>query len=192
MVRGADAIPNSALLHIFGSRHGLQRVDVEGDAVIVHVLIPAAQNNVSAERVAFLVCDQLNCLSLFALGLGESTPDDNMIRLLPERLSRCGTPDRRCAPVPRLRQHNTVAAKARRSKANEERLPARGLISKIHCKKPRGWLMPERIRRRNATKSKMRPAAEHVFAQQRDRMGVFIRIVGIEDARAKVDLASIA
>ena len=52
--------------------------------------------------------------------------------------------------------------------------------------------MPDHIRRGNATKSKVRSAVEHVFAQQKDRMGLFIHTVGIERAKAKVGLTNIA
>jgi IS5 family transposase len=81
---------------------------------------------------------------------------------------------------------------AYRSKVNEEWLAARGLTSRIHRKKPKGRPMPEHIRRGNATRSRVRSAVEHVFAQQKDRMGLFIRTIGIERARAKVGLVNIA
>jgi len=52
--------------------------------------------------------------------------------------------------------------------------------------------MPDHIRRGNATKSRVRSAVEHVFAQQKDRMRLFIRTVGIERAKAKIGLVNIA
>ena len=52
--------------------------------------------------------------------------------------------------------------------------------------------MPDHIRRGNATKSRVRSAIEHVFAQQKDRMRLFIRTVGIERAKAKIGLVNIA
>ncbi len=52
--------------------------------------------------------------------------------------------------------------------------------------------MPDHIRRGNATKSRVRSAVEHVFAQQKDRMGLFIRTMGLERATAKLRLVSIA
>lgn len=81
---------------------------------------------------------------------------------------------------------------AYRSKVNEEWLAARGLTSRIHRKMPKGRPMPEHIRRGNATRSWVRSAVEHVFAQQKARMGLFIRTIGIERARAKVGLVNIA
>jgi hypothetical protein len=52
--------------------------------------------------------------------------------------------------------------------------------------------MPDHIRRGNATKSRVRSAIEHVFAQQKDRMRLFIRTVGIERPKAKIGLVNIA
>ncbi len=52
--------------------------------------------------------------------------------------------------------------------------------------------MPDDIRRGNATKSRVRSAVEHVFGQQKDRMGLFIRTVGLELAKAKLGLVNIA
>ena len=69
---------------------------------------------------------------------------------------------------------------------------SRGLVSRIHRKKPKGKPMPEHIRRGNASRSAVRSKVEHVFAQQKDRMGLFIRTIGIERARAKIGLANIA
>ncbi len=42
--------------------------------------------------------------------------------------------------------------------------------------------MPNHVRRRNATKSKVRARVEHVFAQQKAKMGLFIRTIGIKCA----------
>jgi len=81
---------------------------------------------------------------------------------------------------------------AYRSQANEKWLKAQGLVSRIHRKKPRGKPMPDRVRRGNATKSKVRARVEHVFAQQKAQMGLFIRTIGIKRAEAKITLANLA
>lgn len=52
--------------------------------------------------------------------------------------------------------------------------------------------MPERTAKANAAKSKVRARVEHVFAHQRDNMGLFIRTIGIKRAEAKVTLANLA
>jgi len=52
--------------------------------------------------------------------------------------------------------------------------------------------MPERTARANAAKSKVRARVEHVFAQQRDKMGLFIRTIGLNRAEAKITLANLA
>jgi hypothetical protein len=48
------------------------------------------------------------------------------------------------------------------------------------------------VRRGNATKSKVRAFVEHVFADQKHRMGMKIRTIGIARAKIKFGLASIA
>ena len=42
--------------------------------------------------------------------------------------------------------------------------------------------MPHAVARANAARSKICARVEHVFAEQKDRMGLFIRTIGIEAA----------
>jgi transposase, IS5 family len=51
--------------------------------------------------------------------------------------------------------------------------------------------MPEAIRRANNAKSKVRSRVEYVFAEQKDRMGVFIRTIGIARATIKIGMANL-
>jgi len=81
---------------------------------------------------------------------------------------------------------------AYRSAKNEAMLIRRGLMSRIHRKKPPGRPMPERMRIANAQKSKVRSAVEHVFAHQKGPMGLFVRTIGIARARMKIGLANLA
>ena len=81
---------------------------------------------------------------------------------------------------------------AYRSQANEAYLKKRGKLSRIHRKKPRGKLMPRRTARANATKSKVRARIEHVFAQQKARMNLVIRTIGLKRAEATVTMANLA
>ena len=80
---------------------------------------------------------------------------------------------------------------AYRSGANEAFLAARGLISRIHRKKPPGRPMPAATRRANALKSKVRSQVEHVFAVQKAKMGLFVRTIGIARATLKIGMANI-
>jgi len=80
---------------------------------------------------------------------------------------------------------------AYRSAANETFMERNGFISHIHRKKPKGRAMPEAIRRANAAKSKIRSRVEHVFAEQKDRMEVFIRTVGIARATTKIGMTNL-
>jgi IS5 family transposase len=80
---------------------------------------------------------------------------------------------------------------AYRSAANEEFMERNGFVSHVHRKKPKGRPMPEAIRRANNAKSKIRSRVEHVFAEQKDRMGLFIRTIGIARAKTKIGLANL-
>ena len=84
------------------------------------------------------------------------------------------------------------ADSAYRSKANEAWLAGKGRVSHIHRKKPPGRAMPKATAQANARKSVVRAHVEHVFAQQKDRMGVFIRTIGLKRAQAKIGLANLA
>lgn len=81
---------------------------------------------------------------------------------------------------------------AYRSAKNERRIAKAGLVSKIHFRKPPGKPMPEPRQRANAARSSPRSAIEHVFADQKHRMGLFVRTIGIARARTKIGLANIA
>lgn len=79
---------------------------------------------------------------------------------------------------------------AYRSAANEEFMGKNGFVSHVHRKKPKGRAMPGAIRRANNAKSKIRSKVEHVFAEQKDRMDLFIRTIGIARAKMKIGLAN--
>lgn len=80
---------------------------------------------------------------------------------------------------------------AYRSTANETFMAKNGFVSHVHRKKPSGKPMPERARRANGRKSRVRAAVEHVFADQKSRMGLFVRTVGLARARTKLGLANL-
>ncbi len=80
---------------------------------------------------------------------------------------------------------------AYRSKVNEEFLAKNGFVSRIHRKRPPRRPMPEMMRRANALKSEVRSRVEHVFAMQKDKMGLFIRTIGIARATMKIGMANI-
>jgi IS5 family transposase len=94
-----------------------------------------------------------------------------------------------------LDKTNTASAvwadTAYRSKANEEFMEKNGFVSHVHRKKPKGRAMPEALSRANNAKSKVRSRVEHVFAQQKARMDLFIRTIGIARATVKIGLANL-
>ncbi len=116
-------------------------------------------------------------------------------------IRRCVTTDAAAHDGARLREGLIDAANtasdvwadtAYRSRANEEYLKRHGKCSRIHHKKPRGKPMPQNVARGNAAKSKIRAKVEHVFAEQKSRMGLFIRTIGIRRAEAVIMLANMA
>ena len=74
---------------------------------------------------------------------------------------------------------------AYRSQANEDFLTGIGKTSRIHRRKTKGKPMAVR-------KSKIQAVIEHVFAEQKHRVGLIIRTVGIARAKAEIGLANIA
>jgi IS5 family transposase len=81
---------------------------------------------------------------------------------------------------------------AYRSKKNEAWLDKNGYVSDIHHKKPKGRPMSEAMSRANGRRSKVRAFVEHVFAQQKSRMGLFVRTIGIARAKTKIGMANLA
>ncbi len=80
---------------------------------------------------------------------------------------------------------------AYRSNANEAFMERHGFVSRTHRNKPAGRPMPEATRHANNLKSKVRSRVEHVFVEQKSRMGRLIRTIGIDRATTKIGLANI-
>jgi IS5 family transposase len=80
---------------------------------------------------------------------------------------------------------------AYRSRKNEALLRQRMLVSHVHRKKPANRPMPVRTARANAKKSAVRAHIEHVFAEQKVRMGLFVRTIGLARATTKIGLANL-
>jgi IS5 family transposase len=78
-----------------------------------------------------------------------------------------------------------------RSMKNEALLRDRMLVSRIHRKKPPYRPMPARTAKANARKSAVRAHIEHVFAEQKARMSLFVRTIGIGRATTKIGLANL-
>jgi transposase, IS5 family len=81
---------------------------------------------------------------------------------------------------------------AYRSKDNEKWLKSQSRVSRIHRKKPKGKPKSEALRAANRIKSKIRATVEHVFAQEKAHMGLFIRTIGLKRAEAKIMLVNLA
>ena len=99
--------------------------------------------------------------------------------------------------LPRLLDKSNTASDvwadtAYRSKRNERFMERHGFKSRVHTKKPRGRPMSERQARANAARSKVRARIEHVFGEQKARMGVFVSTIGLARARAKIGIANLA
>ena len=84
------------------------------------------------------------------------------------------------------------ADSAYRSAKKEELLTESSLVSRIHRRKPLGKPMSKRTRQANRRKSTIRAHVEHVFAEQKHRMGLVVRTIGLARAKAVVTLANMA
>ncbi|MBP6951305.1 MAG: transposase [Alphaproteobacteria bacterium] len=80
---------------------------------------------------------------------------------------------------------------AYRSEENENLLKDHGFTSKLHHKKQRGKPVLQQTLRANSKKSKVRCKVEHIFAFQKEKIDLFIRIIGIIRANVKITLANI-
>jgi len=80
---------------------------------------------------------------------------------------------------------------AYRSRKNEDLLRQRMLVSHIHRKKPQRRPMPSRTAKANATKSAIQAHIEHIFAEQKHRMVLFVRTIGLARATTKIGLANL-
>jgi IS5 family transposase len=80
---------------------------------------------------------------------------------------------------------------AYRNEKNEEFMIENGFRSQVHRKKPWGKKMPIHISRGNGMKSKIRARVEHVFAFQKEKMGLFVRTIGLCRAALKIGFANL-
>ena len=76
-----------ALDYSEGSKGGRPSYD---PVAMFKVLVLAARNNVSDERMEFLIRDRLSWLRFLGFDLGKPTPDENTIRSFRERLTHAG------------------------------------------------------------------------------------------------------
>lgn len=81
---------------------------------------------------------------------------------------------------------------AYRSERNETWLQRHGFISHIHRRRPTGRPLPMHIRRGNARRSRDRVPVEHVFAVQKQAMGLAVRTIGPARARTRIGMANLA
>jgi transposase, IS5 family len=95
-----------------------------------------------------------------------------------------------CSTRP-TRHHRCGRTRAYRSKANEDFLAKNGFTSKIHRRKPQGRPMPKHIAKANAKKAAVRARVERVFAEQKDRMELFVRTIGLTRTELKVGMANL-
>lgn len=84
-----------------------------------------------------------------------------------------------------------LADTAYRSAVNETFMADNGFVSRVHRKKPKGPPMPEKERRANNAKSKIRSRVEHVFADQKMRIGLVVRTIGVARATTRIGLVNL-
>ena len=80
---------------------------------------------------------------------------------------------------------------AYKTEENQTHLEKRGFRFKLHCKKPKRKPMRILIKRGKTTKSRIRAHVEHVFAVEKEQMGLFVRTIGLKRAKVKIGLANL-
>jgi IS5 family transposase len=80
---------------------------------------------------------------------------------------------------------------AYRSRANERFLDAHGKVSKVQFRRAPGRELSKTKRQANAARARVRALIEHVFAQQKAAMGVFVRTIGLARTKTKIALANL-
>jgi IS5 family transposase len=80
---------------------------------------------------------------------------------------------------------------AYRSQRNEAIIVKNGLYSKVHHRRAPGKPLNAVQSRANAVRSKVRSRIEHIFAHQKQRMGLFVRTIGIARATMKIGMANL-
>ena len=99
-----------------------------------------------------------------------------------------GPPDRAARP----RQHRLGCVGRHRLPFQEERgLAAPADADEPHPPQEAHRPMPPRTARANAKKSAVRAQIEHVFAEQKARMGLVVRTIGLARATTKIGLANL-
>jgi hypothetical protein len=94
---------------------------------------------------------------------------------------------------PSLVARGVGADSAYRSAANLNRLDRRGLVPQFQQTKPRGKPMQAHVARREAQRGRIRARVDkHVFAAQKRRFNVVIRIIGRAHATTKITRADLA
>jgi hypothetical protein len=75
------------------------------------------------------------------------------------------------------------------------RRPAQGAGRVFHLKvvptENKSRFYATRALRANAKKAAVRPRVEHVFAEQKDRMDLFVRTIGLARAELKIGMANL-
>ncbi|MEM9145849.1 MAG: transposase, partial [Pseudomonadota bacterium] len=79
-----------------------------------------------------------------------------------------------------------------RSRKNERHFAKAGLVSKIQFRRTTGKSLRPEHHRANAARSRVRSHVEHPFAEQKSRMDLFIRAIGIARATVKIGMPNIA
>lgn len=90
------------------------------------------------------------------------------------------------------RSDRARADTAYRSRRHEAFLERNVLTSKVHFRRPPARPMSAARSKANAARSRVRARVEHVFATQKERMGLFVRTIGLAWATTKIGMANLA
>ena len=177
------------------------------------VLILQTMHALSDERTEFLIKDRLSFMRFLGLGLADNVPDANTIWSFREALKKAGAIDvlfksfdealRRegfLAMSGQIVDATIVVAPKQRNTIEEKAAIKEGRVPDDWKDKPAKLAQKDRDARwtvkctriANAQKSKVRSRVEHIFAHQKDPMGLVVRTTGLARARVKIGLADLA
>jgi len=165
------------------------------------MLVLQALHGLSLQQTDYLVRDRLSWMRFCGLGPGDTVPDANTLwdfREAPIAAGEIPEAWRDKPAKPRQKDRDgrwTVKFSKAKPKADatpqvDIAIPVFGTKSHISIDRRHGVI--RRARTTDAAKSKIRARVEHVFAEQKQRMGLFIRTIGLARAEATITLANMA
>jgi IS5 family transposase len=192
---------NAAFAYSDGAQSGGPPFDPE---MMFKIVVIQTTNSLSDERAEFLINDHLSFMRFLGLALSDRVPDARTIWLFREKLAKAGA----IGPLferfdAALRQSgyiamsgqivdaSLIAAPRQRNSNDEKKAIKEGRIPDEWKDKPGKLRQKDRDARWTVKFTKVKPREDGSMPPV-DRMGLFIRTIGIARAATKIGLANLA